>query len=273
MQDQDAVISIGTTECPICLSELFPGTEDELALTCECEFCRDCVQRYGEEQISNGMGDIPCPSYSCDALLTTENIQEISDITIFKRYLILKINNIIALDSNRTWCPLPDCNTVCDIHDVTSVGGHYKYKKYSKCPMCHHEFFPDEMENDLMAWKIQELNPNTGMCPKCNVLIERNGGCSLVLCRNCFNMIKVEKSKIVLSASSVLFVYIIPIFVLAFTFCAYISIICDLQNEWAIFGAVLMLIAISICLAYLVYEMYIHNFAEAIWNYITSLHL
>ena len=84
MKVQDTVISISATECPICLSELFPGTENELALSCGCQFCRHCLTQYVEEKISNGMVDIFCPSNICDAPFTSEELQEISDTSIFE---------------------------------------------------------------------------------------------------------------------------------------------------------------------------------------------
>ena len=274
MKGQDIVISMSTAECSICLSELFPGTENEFTLSCECQFCRHCLKRYVEEKISNGMVDITCLSYSCDASLTNEELQEISDISIFERYLILNTNRQILLDSTRTWCPLPDCNTVCDIQDATSVEGHSRYHKYAQCPTCQHEFFPDEIENELMAWKIQELSPNTRMCPKCNILIERNGGCKEVLCRYCLTMVNVEKSKIVTSPIYVLFqslVMIIGIVLALISLKDFINLLLDsslIQNDMWIVGAVLMCIVIVSGVSYLVIELYYHSYAIAFWNFI-----
>ena len=273
MKVQDTVISMSTTECTICLSELFPGTENELALSCGCQFCRHCLIRYVEERISNGMADIVCPSNICNASLTMEDLQKISDVSIFERYLILNTNKKIALDPTLTWCPSPDCNTVCDIHDVTAVGRDSKYKKYSNCAKCNHEFFPDEIENELMAWKIQELNPNTRMCPNCNALIERNGGCSYVLCRYCLTMIKVEKNQIVLSSSSVLFLYLMKIFLLVLGLFGFVDMIFIVQNDLAFIGFTVPLLILDVALfADLVYKLYYQNYARSFWNYMKGLH-
>ena len=65
-----------------------------------------------------------------------------------------------------------------------------------------------------MTWKILESNPNIKMCPKCNTLIELDGGCSSVVCRNCMNMVKLDKSKIVLSPRAAIILLLIEVFCL-----------------------------------------------------------
>lgn len=93
------------------------------------------------------------------------------------------------------YCTTPECQTIyritqkenlftcplCDLHI---------------CTCCHKDFHPgltcigaQLKEKDKEADKLYSLwvqqNQNVKPCPKCHVLIEKNGGCSQMYCTKC----------------------------------------------------------------------------------------
>jgi hypothetical protein len=265
-KNNDTIILVDASDCPICLSELLPTGNETVGLSCKCQFCIHCLKRYAQEQISNGIVNISCPNITCNVFCTNDEIERITESHTFVRFVKLSINTQVATDSTRAWCPTPDCNTICDIMDASSSGGRFKTEKYCKCPKCQFEFSPEEIAKQLTTWKILELNPKTKMCPQCNVLIERNGGCSLVLCRNCLTMVKIDENKIVLSPKVALFLFTIEVVVFMLLIFAYKSSIDSKNWGWSAYFAIILVIMLAAILSQA------SNYGRALLVYIKMHH-
>ena len=208
----ETIILIEPNECSICLTTFTTHDNNKFLLSCNCSFCCKCLTEYIDEKIGNGLTNISCPSATCDVFLTYKEVHKIGGDDVYERFLSLKLNQVIATDPRRTWCPVPDCSTICDVLEMeTIVDGICTKIKKCICSKCHHEFFPDEIVKELMPWKILELNPDTKMCPTCNVLIERNGGCPTILCRYCLSVIQIEKGAVQITLKSAFRQYLIKI--------------------------------------------------------------
>ena len=240
----ETVITVEAEECPICLATFDTNDDKEFVLSCECRFCCQCLCDYINEKVRNGLTNISCPNTTCPIFLTYEEIQKIGGDVTYERFLTIKLNQVIAMDPKRTWCPVPDCNTICNIVEIeATVDGMCTRTKCSTCPSCHHEFSPEEITKELMPWKILELNPNTKMCPTCNVLIERNGGYPIILCRYCLSVIQIEKGEVQLSLKSAFKQYMIKVFLMVISLigCA-ISIKLESQPMGIFFGIMFTLL-------------------------------
>ena len=238
------IVVIEPSECPICFSAYGVDDNEEFVLSCQCSFCHDCLLEYIDERIGNGLTNIACPNTNCNVFMTYEEVQKIGGDAIYERFLVVKLNQVIATDPRRTWCPVPDCNTICSVIETeTNVDGLSGKTRIASCLKCHHEFSPDEIIKELMPWKILELNPNTKMCPKCNVLIERNGGCPQIFCRYCLSVVQIEKGEIQVSLKSAFKQYIIKITMMIFSLIGLaISIKFERQELGIFFGIMFTLL-------------------------------
>lgn len=124
-----------------------------------------------------------------------------------QRYLRFVTKNFVRENDTVRWCPTPGCshaitfdqgNSTSDSAVVQCVCG------YRFCFKCHHEAHApatcDHMKlwdkeaqifdcmNFSYCWELCYLQSNAGRaincreCPKCNVSVEKNGGCNHMVC-------------------------------------------------------------------------------------------
>ncbi|XP_074650800.1 ankyrin repeat and IBR domain-containing protein 1-like isoform X2 [Tubulanus polymorphus] len=95
--------------CDICAC-LIPGNEDEVPMTCDHQFCRDCWQRYLHVKIQEGEAhNITCPAYQCSKLVPVEIIENLVSRDMARRYLQFDIKAFVESNPNIKWCPYPGC--------------------------------------------------------------------------------------------------------------------------------------------------------------------
>ena len=180
--DMETVVNVFASECSICLT-LFQSSEEEIyTLNCGCQFCHQCVKAYVQEKISNGIIEISCLNIFCDGVMGKEEVKTFCEDVMHRRIITMRRNLEVARDETRMWCRTRDCDGICEI--PPSIIGEDRIVKCDKCNKEHNLSRPDK-EDVLIS--IMGINENIISCPKCKILIEKNGGCSLVRCKNCYN--------------------------------------------------------------------------------------
>ena len=64
-----------------------------------------------------GAYEISCPDPACekDGVFQLHEIEQLVPKDLVEKHKAFRLNTEVALDSNRTWCPKPGCNTICHI--------------------------------------------------------------------------------------------------------------------------------------------------------------
>lgn len=189
--------SLTSFTCKLCLTNK-SSYEMHSIWSCGCAFCKTCLRQYCEMSIRDGkVSLISCPDGSCPDIQTKTNFLSPREIKLlvsqelYETYKRFRLNWMIENDPNRTWCPSPNCETICYIKQT---------KQRNKplpvfCSTCNKTFCSSCRRNwhlgiDCKKYNTQDdvlLNDLSPIkrCPKCCILIERDEGCAQIMCRNC----------------------------------------------------------------------------------------
>jgi ariadne-1 len=186
--------------CLICYSD---DQNEIFSLECQHTFCNTCWKNYIINQIVHqGLAQtIVCPDFQCEILIDDETITKFLNNNEFVQHIYQKIilNSYIDHNPRARWCPGKNCG---DIILATSLTSAYNYAQLITCHHCQTSFcfqcaqpWHDPIKCIfLLQWNkklIDDsqtaiwLKANTQCCPKCQVSIEKNGGCNHMTCRNC----------------------------------------------------------------------------------------
>ncbi|VEL32729.1 unnamed protein product [Protopolystoma xenopodis] len=173
-------------------------TEESNSLDCGHSYCPSCWQRYIVCKIMDeNQGDrISCPTPNCEAILDDSIVfRFIQDQPIVRRrFQKLITNSFVAHNRALTWCPGTDCG-----YAVRSLGG--PRARQAVCSNCNESFcfacgqpwHEPVLCDRLRQWlrRIEDdagtstwIVANTKECPKCRAVIEKNGGCNHMTCKN-----------------------------------------------------------------------------------------
>lgn len=193
------------TMCTICYSDC--PTSSMAGLACGHLFCPFCWQTYVTTKImEDGEADsISCPAESCPILVDDEMVlRMVSEPDVRAKYRRLMTNNFVNHSKKLQWCPSPGCDRVVEVKEAQlkmltpsaqstkvtcSCGREF-------CFVCTNEPHIPVLCLYLKKWKakcedkdhtetMNYICGNTKDCPKCQVVIEKNGGCNHMTCRKC----------------------------------------------------------------------------------------
>lgn len=179
------------SSCSICGDdELNVGNSS--ALSCNHVFCNECWGNHLSTKINEGEPEIHCPHYKCNIHVPDYFIKKLVTPTVFDKYLRFVTKNFVRENDTVVWCPTPGCpqaitfdpNSNNDSAVVECVCG------YRFCFKCHHEAHAPATCDHMKMWdKESEIFDwraiNCRECPKCNVSVEKNGGCNHMTCQQC----------------------------------------------------------------------------------------
>lgn len=183
----------GPEECEICFS-CYPSNS-MTGLECGHRFCKACWREYLTTKImEEGLGQsIACAAHQCDILVDDVTVMNlITEPRVKLKYQVLITNSFVECNRLLRWCPSADCKNAVKVQYVDS--------KPVKC-RCGHIFCFECGENwhdpvlcHLLKKWIKKCDDdsetsnwiaaNTKECPKCNVTIEKDGGCNHMVCKN-----------------------------------------------------------------------------------------
>ena len=173
--------------CSICGDEV-EKSEMKKYPKCGHEYCFHCWDHYlrGKINESNVRG-IKCMDYKCKEIIDEKFIYSFieKDKVLLEKYKKFKLKLEILNDSNKKFCPHPNCD---------SYGEKNKNNKFIKCKNGHKFCFVclkdwHEGKNcdvdDEEGFQIWKKNKIIKQCPKCKMYTEKNEGCNHMTCVEC----------------------------------------------------------------------------------------
>lgn len=185
--------SSGTEECLICFMVLPSVTMT--GLECNHKFCSHCWTSYLTTKImEEGLGQtISCAQFMCDILVDDGTVMRlVKDTQVRVKYQHIITNSFVECNRLLRWCPSPDCNNAVKVQNVEARPVTCKCL-HTFCFQCG-ENWHDPVKCHLLKKWIKKCDDdsetsnwiaaNTKECPKCNVTIEKDGGCNHMVCKN-----------------------------------------------------------------------------------------
>lgn len=163
--------------CGICFDEFAPF---DTRLPCGHAYCIGCVTSFLESKIDSGeCGAIVCPDLDCQRILSRKFVASLVSAQKLKKFDF----HHHAADPTMTLCPKPGC---CG---AQRTGGSRKIAcqecNTTSCVKCGGAYHALPTCNG--AWQVQRWSRSRDakQCPWCRTMIEKNGGCNHMTCRNC----------------------------------------------------------------------------------------
>ncbi|KAM1155928.1 hypothetical protein ACFX11_027038 [Malus domestica] len=161
---------------------------------CTHFYCQGCIVKLIASKLQDNVTCITCPVPDCSGELDIEYCRPIIPEDVFDRWGKALCESVV-MDPRRKYlyCPYNSCSALLINEEPEDTS-------QSVCPHCNREFcamckVPWHTEFDCaMFQKLKEKgedemlevlakNKNWRRCPKCNYYVERNEGCSYILCR------------------------------------------------------------------------------------------
>ena len=180
--------SFNKEECPICSNLFIPCPGNKLKI-CGHSFCNDCWYNFLSIKIEeNKLTLIKCLNYECQEKLSDEFIINLlnSNKKLIEKYKKYKLELDIINDTNKKFCPYPNCNSYAELKDIK--------EKYVKCLNNHMFCFlcsekphgnkpcEDKLDKSLIKYF---KNNFVKKCPHCGIITEKSEGCNHITCSKC----------------------------------------------------------------------------------------
>lgn len=201
-----------TFQCFICYdtksshNETVPKPSTPLITFCmECKHlaCLDCYQTYVKGKINDGVSEsLGCAQYKCGIKLNKTAVATLfpDEPAIVNKYSDFLLKEYVRAMDRLSFCPAPDCEFIIECPTIKRIDPE-KLVPRVKCN-CGHAFCFSCNNVDHRpatcsisnAWlkKCRDdsetanwIRANTQECPKCHSIIEKNGGCNHMTCKQC----------------------------------------------------------------------------------------
>ena len=181
--------------CPVC----YDNIDEPDRLGCGHAYCSGCLRHFLLTASDTKQFPLSCigDEGTCDLPIPLPVIQRFLLPTQVKRLLEISFLDHLGRHPEKfKYCATPDCPEIYSL-ESDSGGGIFQCRScfVSVCVSCgeDHEGFsceewkvhrdPEARERLLEGWA--EENQNVKKCPKCSILIEKNGGCNHMTCPKC----------------------------------------------------------------------------------------
>nr|XP_014427526.1 E3 ubiquitin-protein ligase ARIH2 [Pelodiscus sinensis] len=180
--------------CAVCMQ--FVRKENLLSLACQHQFCRSCWEQHCTVLVKDGVGvGVSCMAQDCP-LRTPEDFvfpllpsEELKDK--YRRYLF---RDYVESHYQLQLCPGADCPMVIQVQEPRARRVQCNRCNEVFCFKCRQMYHAPTDCATIRKWLTKcaddsetanYISAHTKDCPKCNICIEKNGGCNHMQCSKC----------------------------------------------------------------------------------------
>ncbi|XP_023691077.1 E3 ubiquitin-protein ligase ARIH2 [Paramormyrops kingsleyae] len=181
-------------QCGVCLQQV--RRDALLALPCQHSFCKACWEQHCTVLVKDGVGvGISCMAQDCslqmpeDSVLPLLHGEELKDK--YRRYLF---RDYVESHWQLQLCPGADCPMVIQVQQPRARRVQCSRCSEVFCFMCRQMYHAPTDCGTIRKWLTKcaddsetanYISAHTKDCPKCNICIEKNGGCNHMQCSKC----------------------------------------------------------------------------------------
>lgn len=179
--------------CKICMDE--KPADEFTAMDCGHYFCNECWTEHFVVRINEGQSRrVRCMAHKCDAVCDDGKIRTLvgaRDSLVAEKFDRFLLESYIEDNKRVKWCPsVPHCGNAIrvdedELCEVECSCGHQfcfgcSSEAHSPCSCLMWDLWAKKCqdESETVNWITSHTKP----CPKCGKLVEKNGGCNLVVC-------------------------------------------------------------------------------------------
>lgn len=180
--------------CTVCMNR-YP-CEQLSGLACGHRFCRECWQMYMQVQVHCGVStNMECMGKDCDILVPEDfALNVITNPKIRDRYMEYTFDDHVKSHPELRFCPGPNCTVIVRAKTPKAKRITCSECKSTFCFRCGLDYHAPTDCDTIKKWLTKcaddsetanYISAHTKDCPKCQVCIEKNGGCNHMQCSKC----------------------------------------------------------------------------------------
>ena len=183
--------------CAICVDDPEHDVPGVALTSCDHWFCKDCWRNHLYTQIRNGVVEVKCPQFKCSTIVDPGTLISLVNIKQVIQLARRLLDNFIQANPETMWCPNNACRRLILLQNVNS-GFTTCDCGINFCVKClrppHWPVACDNYSQYITKMRTlgdtsllpPEASPhlavNVANCPECERLVQKNGGCPLVVC-------------------------------------------------------------------------------------------
>jgi len=179
-------------DCEICCLSL--PKQMMTGLDCEHLYCRQCWTDYLTTKIMDDGASqmIECPASDCKIIVDDQTVMDLTQDRVKLKYKKLITDSFVQCNRLLKWCPSPGCTNAIKVQTVEAKAvkcrcGHlfcfYCLQNWHdpvRCTFIQKWTKKCDDDSETFNW----ISANTKECPTCSAIIEKDGGCNHVICKN-----------------------------------------------------------------------------------------
>jgi len=184
--------SSGPTLCDVCAT--MQPSKNFSELLCGHSYCQSCWELHFEYQILQGLStNISC--MSCPNFVPEDFVKRhLNRSDLRDKYSSASFQDYVLSHPCLRFCPGKDCNSVMKSEKPLAKKCVCTSCKSAFCFNCGSEYHAPTGCETIKRWLTKcaddsetanYISAHTKDCPKCNICIEKNGGCNHMQCYNC----------------------------------------------------------------------------------------
>ena len=187
--------SVSLVTCGICYDDVKPIALASFCFAdcCDMKYCKGCVHDYVTTKVRNSEIDMvmPCPCSQGKGKMKGTLIEaDLGDLelddAVMDRIGEIRLEKEVMRDPTRCFCPTPSCGQILTGNKWVKKVKCKEGCKTSICFRCKGAWkFGHNCRRHGLSKRIGLIGKDANTCPRCEVMIEKNGGCQSVTCTAC----------------------------------------------------------------------------------------